>query len=141
MASYIKKFFYGEETDQEKLYKFTLEFMSDKKLLTAKVFNEAMGTTMLDNGLTPVDNYMESILNSGGCFAEKNFLRRLVEEFKKNYAETNYLVDYLLKIQEENIALEKEIDAYKKIISRCNNLNGNSIFSGLFPGRNPNQAF
>ena len=30
MASYIKKFFYGEETDQEKLYKFTLEFMSDK---------------------------------------------------------------------------------------------------------------
>jgi len=141
MYTSVKRFF-GYETDAEKLYRITVEFMTDKKELTVKAFNEAMGTTMLDNGLTPEDNYMETFLESGGCFEEKNILLRQEEEFKKNYANTNGLKDRLLKIQEENIELEKENDAYRKILIKYKKLNHKfSLQKFLFGEIEPQEYF
>jgi hypothetical protein len=119
MLSYINKKF-GWESDAEKIRQMTTEFMSKKTLLTVEAFNRAMATSALDDGLTPTENYMDSLLGFGGCYEDQNLFDRQTEEFQKTLRETKGLEELYFKMVREVDELEKEIEMYQLIIKRRN---------------------
>jgi len=121
MLAYIKKQF-DLESDAEKIQQLTFEFMTKKKMLTVESFNRAMATSALDDGLTPTDNYMDSLLGFGGCYEDQNLFDRQNEQFQKILRDTKDLEEVYSKIVLEVNELEKEIEMYQLIITKRNDL-------------------
>ena len=121
MLAYIKKQF-DLESDAEKIQQLTFEFMTKKKMLTVESFNRAMATSAFDDGLTPTDNYMDSLLGFGGCYEDQNLFDRQNEHFQKILRDTKDLEEVYSKIVLEVNELEKEIEMYQLIITKRNDL-------------------
>jgi hypothetical protein len=134
--SWFKQKLGFRETDAEIVQRHLEDFLSNKNLLDIDSFNKLMETSELDNGLTPVDNFLDIFLNPGGCYRDQNLLNRQMDEFNIAYENSNALVERRTKISEEANELEKEIVLYKKILEKEKSLNYKfSLQKALFPKR------
>jgi hypothetical protein len=134
-VSWIKQKLGFRETDSEIVKRHLEDFLSKKNLLDIDSFNKLMETSELDNGLTPVDNFLDIFLNPGGCYRDQNLLNRQMDEFNVAYENSNALLQRRTKISEEANELEKEIVLYKKILEKEKYLNGGSLIPRFLFGK------
>jgi hypothetical protein len=138
IASRLKDFFFKEpvQSDGEILVKQLKRFMNSRELLTPESFNSALqSTTHIDDGLTPVDNYMSTFLSDNACFKDKNLLALQMDEYRSVRKNSINLHDANGRIADLNTALETEVLDYENILQELRkDKKSNKPFS-FFPKR------
>jgi hypothetical protein len=107
-------------------------FMTNETLLTKEAFDQAMAfTSEIDNGLTPSDNYFNTLFGSSNCYRDENLLLRTQEELTPLLAFDKKLLTDSKKLDSDIAQLQLLITEKKKRKTAFKRNNGFNITNFL----------